>query len=317
MNVYDFDNTIYRGDSTLDFYKFCIRKNPLLLRYLVFQIYAFFLYILGIYNKTKLKESFFCFLKGIENIDCFLYEFWKNYKYRIAYWYLIQKENTDVIISASPEFLLRPVANELGIHLIASVVCKKSGKYTGVNCYGEEKVRRFYEKYPQGTIENFYSDSISDKYMAKIAKNSYIIIRGEKTAWNSYAKTPKNLFKSREFLAFLLIGAINVFNGVLFASIFSFFLHSNLAFILGYILSMSVSYLLNAKITFQSTLRLNGYINFVLSYIPNFIIQNIIVLTLYNYLELNRLIAYISAALIGVPLTFIIVKLWVYTPKNK
>ena len=33
MNVYDFDKTIYNGDSTLDFYIFSIKKNLLLLRY--------------------------------------------------------------------------------------------------------------------------------------------------------------------------------------------------------------------------------------------------------------------------------------------
>ncbi len=28
MNVYDFDGTIYSGDSTIDFYLFCLRKQP-------------------------------------------------------------------------------------------------------------------------------------------------------------------------------------------------------------------------------------------------------------------------------------------------
>ena len=28
MNVYDFDGTIYDGDSTFDFYKYCMKKHP-------------------------------------------------------------------------------------------------------------------------------------------------------------------------------------------------------------------------------------------------------------------------------------------------
>ena len=28
MNVYDFDNTILRGDSTKRFYAFCLRRHP-------------------------------------------------------------------------------------------------------------------------------------------------------------------------------------------------------------------------------------------------------------------------------------------------
>ena len=28
MNVYDFDKTIYRGDSTVDFWRHCLRRYP-------------------------------------------------------------------------------------------------------------------------------------------------------------------------------------------------------------------------------------------------------------------------------------------------
>ena len=38
MNVYDFDKTIYRGDSTKDFYFFLLRRHPVLIRYLPKQI---------------------------------------------------------------------------------------------------------------------------------------------------------------------------------------------------------------------------------------------------------------------------------------
>ncbi len=45
------------------------------------------------------------------------------------------RKEDDVIISASPEFLLRPICNRLGIrHLIASRVDARSGAYDGQNC---------------------------------------------------------------------------------------------------------------------------------------------------------------------------------------
>ena len=28
MNVYDFDKTIYRGDSTMDFWRYCLKRYP-------------------------------------------------------------------------------------------------------------------------------------------------------------------------------------------------------------------------------------------------------------------------------------------------
>lgn len=31
MNVYDFDQTIYHGDSTVDFYLYCVRHRPLMI----------------------------------------------------------------------------------------------------------------------------------------------------------------------------------------------------------------------------------------------------------------------------------------------
>lgn len=34
MNVYDFDGTVYRGDSTVDFWLFCLRKKLGLVKYI-------------------------------------------------------------------------------------------------------------------------------------------------------------------------------------------------------------------------------------------------------------------------------------------
>ena len=33
MNVYDFDDTIYDGDSSIDFFKFFIKKDPSVITY--------------------------------------------------------------------------------------------------------------------------------------------------------------------------------------------------------------------------------------------------------------------------------------------
>lgn len=180
MNVYDFDKTIYSGDSTIDFYKFCIKHNPLLLRYLFRQGFGFALYLLGIYDKTKFKEHFYSFLRGLDNPQQILQDFWDVHINRIQPWYTRQMHKDDVIISASPEFLIREAMQRLGnATVIASVVDISSGKYTGANCYGPEKVRRFLERYPYAGIDSFYSDSCSDAPLGKIAQKSYLV-KGEK-----------------------------------------------------------------------------------------------------------------------------------------
>ena len=75
--------------------------------------------------------------------------------------------------------MLKPICEKLGIkHLIASRVDPKTGKYSGENCHGKEKVRRFYEIFGKTEVDEFYSDSHSDEPMAKIAKKAFLV-KGE------------------------------------------------------------------------------------------------------------------------------------------
>lgn len=179
MNVYDFDKTIYDGDSTVNFYKYCIVKKPSVLKYLPKQLWAFFMYFIKVYDKTTMKENFYRFLQGIDDIDALLEMFWENNMSKIKRFYIEQKQDDDVIISASPEFLLKTPCEKLGVKMMASRVCKKTGKYDGVNCHGKEKVRRFYGEFPDGVIDEFYSDSYSDTPLAEIAKDAYMV-KGDK-----------------------------------------------------------------------------------------------------------------------------------------
>ena len=58
LNLYDFDKTIYDGDSTLDFYRFCLKKDKKLLRFLPQQIKGLIGYATGVYSKEKYKSLF-------------------------------------------------------------------------------------------------------------------------------------------------------------------------------------------------------------------------------------------------------------------
>ena len=92
INGYDFDETIYDGDSSVDFYFFCLRKNKKVLKQLPEQIKSFIKYKTKKIEKTEFKESVFSFLKHIDNVDEYVKEFWdKNYK-KIKSWYFDQQE---------------------------------------------------------------------------------------------------------------------------------------------------------------------------------------------------------------------------------
>lgn len=122
----------------------------------------------------------------------------------------------------------------------------------------------------------------------------------------------KKTFFTKEFALFLIIGVINTFNGTIFSYIYSSFLNENIAFVVGYISGLFISYILNSFITFKESLKLNKFIKFGISYIPNFIIQNVVVVIVFNIMDLNKLIAYLLAAIIGVPITFIFIKFFAF-----
>lgn len=181
MNCYDFDKTIFPADSTATFYLWSLRRCPRALLSLPRAAAAFLMLALHLRSKTRCKEIFYGFLRYLP--EDMPERFWQEHIDRICPWYLAQKRAEDVVISAGPEFLLKPVAEKLGFALIASRVDSRTGKTQGLNCHGEEKVRRFREIYGNAPVERFYSDSLSDSPMARIADEAFRIRRGEITPW--------------------------------------------------------------------------------------------------------------------------------------
>ena len=190
MNVFDFDKTIYSGDSTVEFYRYCRKRKPSLLwRYGMEQLFGFVYYGMGGVSKTALKEFFFSFLRGIPDVESWVEDFWSTRMDQMAPWLQDVQRPGDVVISASPEFLLRPVCDKLGLELLASRVDPRTGKFEGENCHGEEKVRRYRERFGDTPVENFYSDSLSDLPMAKMAENAWFVADGEPVIWEKTWRT--------------------------------------------------------------------------------------------------------------------------------
>ncbi len=184
MNVYDFDRTIYNGDSTVDFYLFCLKRHKKIALLFPSLVAAYIrYYILKKGNKTQFKEKMYRFLAYCD-IDKDIKDFWEIYSKKLKGWYLKQQKDDDVIISASPQFLLAPIGEKTGFQIIASNVDKISGKYSGENCYYDEKVNRFYKEYPKCIIDEFYSDHYSDEPLANIADKAFIVKGDKITDWD-------------------------------------------------------------------------------------------------------------------------------------
>ncbi len=180
INLYDFDKTIYDGDSSCDFIFYSFKKYPRTLIVVPKIIFAAIAHALHIISKTKMKENIFSFVKYIPNIDDHVDKFWELHQSNLKKFYMDKNHDRDIIISASPEFLLNPLKEELGVlDLMASRVDKRTGKFDGLNCHGEEKVRRLNEKYKDYEVLESYSDNKCDAPILRLAKTQYIV-KGEK-----------------------------------------------------------------------------------------------------------------------------------------
>jgi phosphoserine phosphatase len=184
MNVYDFDKTIYNGDSSADLIKYALLKHPAALRVLPAAAWYGLRYLLRLSDKEAFKEKIFAIVRFIPDINGFLEAFWAEHERKLSPWYLNQKSEDDIIVSASSRFALEPICRKLNIKLIATEVDSKTGRFNGPNCHGEEKVRRFRLFYPESVIDSFYSDSRSDEPLAKNAKKAFIVRKEKIKPWD-------------------------------------------------------------------------------------------------------------------------------------
>lgn len=184
MNTYDFDQTIFYPDSSFCFYRYCLLRHPLsVLPTIPKSIRMALRYRRGTESAQNLKQQLFSFLRRLPDVDRAVEDFWDRNEKGVGAWYLAQKRSDDLILSASPRFLLQPICDRLGVKLIATEMDKHTGEIRGLNCRDHEKVRRFYEQYPDGHTEAFYSDSLSDSPMADIADKAYMLKKHKILPW--------------------------------------------------------------------------------------------------------------------------------------
>ena len=179
MNVYDFDNTILRGDSTARFFAWSLAHCPRMLLTLPKQAVNGLLFVLKLRKKKDFKQRMLSFLALYDDVDAAVEAFWRDNLCRVKSWYRAAHREDDVVISASPEFLIRPACEALQIrNVLGSPVDKATGRFMGANCHGEEKVRRFRAAFPEAEIDCFYSDSHSDDPLARLAREAFLV-KGE------------------------------------------------------------------------------------------------------------------------------------------
>ena len=95
MNVYDFDKTIYSGDSTADFYIFSLKRHKKIITLapsLLGSVIKFYVFKKG--TKTDFKQVMYRFLRYCD-IDKDVNDFWEINQSKIKKYYLKQKRDDD------------------------------------------------------------------------------------------------------------------------------------------------------------------------------------------------------------------------------
>ena len=175
MNVYDFDGTIFPTDCSIDFFVWCMKRHPkLCFTFAPKVVINLIKRKMGKMPEYLMQREFFCYLTLIDDFDEQIERYWDKNENKIAPWYLKQKRPDDLIISASPDCIIGPIANRLGVNFVATEFNRKYGVFLNNLMYAQEKARYIFDHgFPK--IDNFYSDSLADTPLALCAEKAFLV----------------------------------------------------------------------------------------------------------------------------------------------
>ena len=185
MQVFDFDNTIYHGESTFDFAMFIIKRKKSLLK-----CAPGIMRLLIKYKRCKMNATEFQtelekftgpFLQNKKFIKQSVQDFWKKNRKKLDQNIIKKIKKNDVILTCSPSFLIKEIENDLHTkNILATEIDIEKGKIYFLN-FGKNKVKVFQEKFPKKKIQTVYTDSYNDKALMDVAKNVYLVKKGKCT----------------------------------------------------------------------------------------------------------------------------------------
>ena len=189
LALFDFDGTISKQDSLLNFLRFSLTINELILGAIFLSPYLLS-YYLGLKSNHEVKALVFSYFfrhwteKRFQKLCS---DYAKNALPKIIrpnaltkiQWHLAQ-EHRVLVVSASIENYLIPWCDSLGIELIATQLDFSNdhsftGNFLSPNCYGPEKVKRIQSLLDCSAYEYIYAygDSEGDAEMLKLAHESH------------------------------------------------------------------------------------------------------------------------------------------------
>lgn len=189
--VFDFDGTITRKDTLIEFIRFAKGYTSLYLG-LFLHLPVLALMKLHVCDNGKTKERVFSwFFKGtgLEHFNKLGQQFYNTQADKLLYSRAVQaikdhkrKGDKVVVLSASLENWVRPFANALQADVLLGTQAEvENGILTGMfatkNCYGQEKVKRLKKWLQTNAITDgfviAYGDSRGDKELLEFANEKH------------------------------------------------------------------------------------------------------------------------------------------------
>ena len=332
LDLYDFDGTIYDGDSGVDLILFSIRKKPSLIFHYIGCLGIVILFLLKLRSKEEMKNRLFAFVKHFSDIDEFVNEFWKKHHHKIKdFWTEKKTHKNDIIISASGRFWLEPIAEKYKVReLFATDIDPKTGKVSGNNCHGKEKVKIFRDKYPKAEIMKMYTDSKNDLPLIEAAKEGILVKRNK--LYNYYEYKPNFIVrfwnwgwgiyhKNEELWNYLIVGFLTtVVSLVTYFICTETFLNPEvsvelqIANVISWVLAVAFAFVTNRVFVFKSKNKkvFKEMCSFVSSRIFSLFLDMLSMFIMVSVLSWNDKIAKLIVQVIVIVVNYILSKLFVF-----
>ena len=101
MNIFEYNNVIYKGNVNFHFYLFCLKKNPKIIKYLFINVYYFIISLIFKKKSNIYIINKYRYLKDVTNLKETINEFYSNKRINN---YISDKK--DIIIDRVPYILI-------------------------------------------------------------------------------------------------------------------------------------------------------------------------------------------------------------------
>ena len=182
LQVFDFDNTLYRGESAVDFALFLIRRRKRIILWLPKIFWNLLRYKLCMIREDSMEAQLDRFMQRClppeKELTHLVGQFWKKNLHRLNKQMLRRIRPGDAVISAGPDFLLRPIRAHLcGAALICSKVDLRQMRVAYLN-FSSRKAQRYRAVFGNAPVSAFYTDSYFDRAMMQLSERVYLVKKG-------------------------------------------------------------------------------------------------------------------------------------------